>query len=93
MKLFRSGLILGMLTLIQGVQSLQAVIVTYPRETPDSVIESAKQALVKAVSTLNAPDVLLRLAWLSLTEFLCPRKGGIITHEYRKSFDECSRVL
>lgn len=58
MKLFQSALILGMLSVAQGVQSLQAVIVTYPRDTPDSVIESAKQALIKAVSREALGDLL-----------------------------------
>lgn len=49
MKLFVSGLVLALLPFALAVKSWKSVVVSYPHGTPDSVVDSAKQAIVAAV--------------------------------------------
>jgi hypothetical protein len=54
MKLFHQFFILAILGLLQlalATQPQKAVVVTYPENTPDSVLNEAKQAITDAVST------------------------------------------
>ncbi|GAD97320.1 conserved hypothetical protein [Paecilomyces variotii No. 5] len=48
MKLFSYGLVLGLLPLAQAVSSQKSFIVTYPKDTPDSVLTTAKDAITEA---------------------------------------------
>ena len=50
MKLFLYSLVLGLLPLAQAVGPQKSFIVTYPKDTPDSVLTTAKNAITEAVS-------------------------------------------
>lgn len=50
MKLFLYSLVLGLLPLAQAVSPQKSFIVTYPKDTPDSVLTTAKNAITEAVS-------------------------------------------
>lgn len=58
MKLFLATALLGLLPVALAVKSLKSVIVTFPNDTPDSVITSAKESLVASVCALT--DLLRR---------------------------------
>lgn len=50
MKLFLYGLVLSLLPLAQAISAQKSFIVTYPQDTPDSVLTTAKKAITDAVS-------------------------------------------
>lgn len=54
MKLFLYSLVLGLLPLAQAVSSQKSFIVTYPKDTPDSILTSAKDAITEAVSRIQS---------------------------------------
>lgn len=49
MKLFVTAFLAGLLPFAQAAEAQKSVIVTYPQDTPDSVLTTAKNALVDAV--------------------------------------------
>lgn len=53
----------------------KAIVVSYPNDTPDSVLSEAKAAIKAAVSSLFRSDHTREF-------YLIPSQGGIITHEY-----------
>lgn len=60
MKLFLATALLGFLPLALAAKSLKSVVVTFPKNTPDSVISKAKDSLVASVYAASN----LRRVWL-----------------------------
>ncbi|KAJ9295359.1 hypothetical protein DTO271G3_6182 [Paecilomyces variotii] len=48
MKLFLYSLVLGLLPIAQAVSPQKSFIVTYPKDTPESVLTTAKNAITEA---------------------------------------------
>lgn len=49
MKLFRAVFLVGLLRFVQAAESQKSVVVTYPQDTPNSVLNMAKNAVIDAV--------------------------------------------
>jgi hypothetical protein len=70
-------------TSTMAVAPLKSVIISYPNETPQEVVEKAMESIKDAVRT--SPSLPLdfedRVCWLAVT-ILTVRQGGEITHIY-----------
>lgn len=77
--------LLALLPLALAAKSLKSVVITFPNETPSSVISQAKDTLVASVRTvsLSGRNLSIYLYWP--TEF---SQGGVITHEYRRFYSQ-----
>jgi hypothetical protein len=82
MKLFHQYLIvliLGLFQIAMAVQVQKSIVVSYPDNTPDSVLNEAKKAITDAVSVISNPVSRKHILTTSL-------QGGWITHEFSKFF-------
>lgn len=81
MKLLLLLFVLSLLAVTAFAVTLQkAVIVSYPNDTPDSIVDQAMDTVREAVSNNLAMDAMV---WQH--EVLTFLQGGIVTHEYSKS--------